>query len=319
MPDIKAAIIGAAEETSPTTSTDVLPLVNAAGTTFKKIKLVTLFEAIDALQYKGVQDCSANPNYPAASAGHVYKVSVAGKIGGASGPNVEAGDTLICNVDSSASGDHATVGANWGIIQANVDGAVTAAGSATFTNKTFDAEGTGNALIISEKQWLPAAGVSGATGAPMWDLPASAAPTPTVVTGTHVNFGTLSFADAGAASAQITLKLPGDWTGAIDAKILWRTSATSGNCKWNLATSFTAIGGTEVADNAFNAAQSVTTAAPGTANRVQESDISSLTTTGASAGELMHLKISRDGTDGSDTIAAAAQLIGVEITWRRTI
>jgi hypothetical protein len=139
MPDIKAAIIGAAEETSPTTSTDVLPLVNAAGTTFKKIKLVTLFEAIDALQYKGVQDCSANPNYPAASAGHVYKVSVAGKIGGASGPNVEAGDTLICNVDSSASGDHATVGSNWSIIQTNVDDPVGRTATQTLTNKRITA------------------------------------------------------------------------------------------------------------------------------------------------------------------------------------
>lgn len=121
MPDIKAAVVAADEETNPTVSTDVLMLINAAGTTFKKIKLQTLFSAIDALVYKGVIDCSANPNYPAADAGHVYKVSVAGKIGGGSGPNVEVGDTLICAVDSSASGNHATVGANWGIIQNNLD------------------------------------------------------------------------------------------------------------------------------------------------------------------------------------------------------
>lgn len=137
MPDIKTAIVGSAEETSPTTSTDVLPLVNAAGTTFKKIKLVTLFEAIDALQFKGVIDCSANPNYPAASSGHVYKVSVAGKIGGGSGPNVEAGDTLICNVDSTASGTHASVGANWSIIQTNVDDPVGRTATQTLTNKTL--------------------------------------------------------------------------------------------------------------------------------------------------------------------------------------
>jgi hypothetical protein len=89
------------------------------------------FGSLDALLYKGVQDCSSNPNYPAADAGDVYKVSVAGKIGGASGPNVEIGDMLICCVDSSASGDHATVGANWDIIQVNIDGAVTGPASAT--------------------------------------------------------------------------------------------------------------------------------------------------------------------------------------------
>jgi hypothetical protein len=79
----------------------------------------------DAMIFKGYLDCSTNPNYPAADAGHTYRVSVAGKIGGASGPNVEAGDMLTCSIDGTASGTHATVGANWGIYQTNIDGAVT--------------------------------------------------------------------------------------------------------------------------------------------------------------------------------------------------
>lgn len=87
----------------------------------------------DPLLYKGVIDCSGNPNYPAADAGHTYRISVAGKIGGASGPAVEISDMMICTVDSSASGDHATVGANWDIIQANVDGVVIGPASSTDT------------------------------------------------------------------------------------------------------------------------------------------------------------------------------------------
>lgn len=75
----------------------------------------------DAMVLKGVIDCSANPNYPAANAGDVYKVSVAGKIGGASGPNVEVGDSLYCITDGSSAGTHAAVGANWVIFQANID------------------------------------------------------------------------------------------------------------------------------------------------------------------------------------------------------
>lgn len=74
----------------------------------------------EALVYKGVIDCAASPNYPAADAGHVYVVSVAGKIGGASGPAVEAGDMLICNTDGTASGNHATVGTKWNIVQTNI-------------------------------------------------------------------------------------------------------------------------------------------------------------------------------------------------------
>ncbi len=104
------------------------------------------FGTVDAFIFKGLQDCSANPNYPAADAGWTYKVSVAGKIGGASGINVEVGDMLLCLVDSSASGNQATVGANWNIEQTNIDGAVTGPASAASTDfATFN--GTSGKVI----------------------------------------------------------------------------------------------------------------------------------------------------------------------------
>jgi hypothetical protein len=90
-----------------------------------------LLDANNAYQYKGVIDASTNPNYPAASAGHTYKISVAGKIGGASGVNVEVGDTITAIVDGSAAGNQATVGANWIIVQTNIDGAVVGPASST--------------------------------------------------------------------------------------------------------------------------------------------------------------------------------------------
>ena len=93
--------------------------------------------AQDAMVFKGVIDCSANPNYPAADRGWTYRVSVAGKIGGASGVNVEAGDILICLTDGTSSGDQAAVGASWSVIQTNIDGAVTLTGTQTLTNKTL--------------------------------------------------------------------------------------------------------------------------------------------------------------------------------------
>lgn len=89
----------------------------------------------NALTYQGVIDCAADPNYPAADAGDLYVVSVAGHIGGASGPVVEIGDWLLCNTDSSAGGTHAVVGAEWNIVQTNIDGAVT--GPATSTAGYF--------------------------------------------------------------------------------------------------------------------------------------------------------------------------------------
>jgi hypothetical protein len=93
-----------------------------------------LLAAQDAMIFKGVIDCSANPNYPAADRGWTYRVSVAGKIGGASGINVEAGDLLLCLTDGTASGNQATVGANWTIAQTNLDGAVIGPASAVSGN-----------------------------------------------------------------------------------------------------------------------------------------------------------------------------------------
>jgi hypothetical protein len=90
-----------------------------------------LIAANDAMVFKGVIDASTNPNYPASNRGDTYRISVAGKIGGASGPNVEVGDVLIALTDGTAAGTQATVGAQWNITQTNIDGAVVGPASAT--------------------------------------------------------------------------------------------------------------------------------------------------------------------------------------------
>lgn len=105
-----------------------------------------IIAAQDAMVFKGVIDCSANPNYPAADRGHTYRVSVAGKIGGASGTNVEAGDIVICLTDATSAGTQAGVGSSWTISQANIDGAVVGPASAVDSNfAQFD--GTTGKLI----------------------------------------------------------------------------------------------------------------------------------------------------------------------------
>jgi hypothetical protein len=92
-----------------------------------------LLAAAHALEYKGVIDCSANPNYPAAAIGDVYVISVAGKIGGASGTTVDATDLVICTI-ANAGGTQAAVGADFAVVQANLVGAVTGPTSATDGN-----------------------------------------------------------------------------------------------------------------------------------------------------------------------------------------
>lgn len=103
-----------------------LTTVSASDDTIPSAKAVkayadSLIGANDAMVYKGVIDCSTNPNYPAGNKGDTYKISVAGKVGGASGVNVQVGDMIICTVDGSATGDQATVGTNWNVIQTNVE------------------------------------------------------------------------------------------------------------------------------------------------------------------------------------------------------
>ncbi len=65
-------------------------------------------------------DCSTNPNYPAATKGDAYYVTVAGRIGGGSGPLVNSGDMIIA-VNDNPGGDEAAVGNDWIIVEHNID------------------------------------------------------------------------------------------------------------------------------------------------------------------------------------------------------
>lgn len=126
---------------------------------------------IGALKYKGTTDCSGNPNYPSALQGDMYLVSVAGKIGGASGTVVEVGDWYIADADN-AGGTEASVGTSWGHLEHNLINAVvqggplgtpssgvatnltgtasslTAGNVTTNANLTGDVTSTGNATTI---------------------------------------------------------------------------------------------------------------------------------------------------------------------------
>lgn len=82
------------------------------------------------IQFIGTINATANPNYPAASKGHKWLFSHAGKIGGASGLEVDVGDQLVCTTTSVA-GTHAAVGANFTVVQGNIVDGVTSAEAST--------------------------------------------------------------------------------------------------------------------------------------------------------------------------------------------
>ena len=210
-----------------------------------------------------------------------------------------------------------TANLSTGTLQVGGSDVSTAASTTTFTNKTLDAEGTGNALTIPRRIWLPAAGCDGTTAGSIWDLPTTAPAVAACVTGTNTQKGVLDFADASDLSAQLTYALPSTWTGAIDAKVKWFTTATSGDVVWQLQT--ICVADAETDDPAFNTASTVTDTAKGTTNQINDAAITGVTTTGCAAGELMHVKIRRDAGHASDTHAATARLIGVELVIREAM
>jgi hypothetical protein len=87
---------------------------------------------------------------------------------------------------------------------------------------------------------------------------------------------------------------------------------------WTLATSCVADAADLLAP-AYNATQTVATANNAAANTRNSASLTSITTTGCAAGGTLFLKIGRDPTHASDTLAATAALLGVELTYRRTL
>jgi len=103
------------------------------------------------LEFKGSTDCSANPNYPAASKGDTYVVTVAGKIGGASGKTVDVSDMYLCTADA-ASGNEAAVGTSWVVLEHNLVGAVLAANNLSDLTNTTTARSNLGVAIGSQVQ-----------------------------------------------------------------------------------------------------------------------------------------------------------------------
>lgn len=189
------------------------------------------------------------------------------------------------------------------------------AATRTLTNKTLDVEGTGNSITTVSKVWLPAAACQNTTASLFWDTPTSNPAVAACVTGTNTQKGVADFADGSSLSMQQTLLLPSDFTGAIDAKFKWLTSATSGDVVWQIQT--ICVADAETDDPAFNTASTVTDTAKGTTLQTNDASITGVTATGCAAGELLHVKVLRDAAHASDSLAATARLIGVELTFRR--
>lgn len=194
----------------------------------------------------------------------------------------------------------------------------TLANAVTLTNKTLDAEGTGNVLTVSFTEYWPSAVCdSGGAYIPNWNANGSDYPVASCVFGSNGVLAVSTFPDGATKYIYKDFRLPSDWAGVIDLSIFWRTTATTGNVVWQLQTSCTADG--ESVDPAVNTVQTTTDATQGVASRFNTATLSTVTTTGCAAGEMLHLRFFRDPTHASDTIAADADFIGIEFKYRRAL
>jgi hypothetical protein len=178
-----------------------------------------------------------------------------------------------------------------------------------------NASGSGTlGITFPSKTYASSAFCNNTAAASAWNLPTSAAPTVTCRTGTNIQEGTLNFADAD--SAQFSLPLASDWTGAIDARLIFFSRDTRGTVIFQIATSCTATSGSTVDDIAFNTADVFTAITlNATANAQWETNKTSINITGCSPLNTLQVKISR----ATDTASSRVSVKGLELTLRRAL
>jgi hypothetical protein len=190
------------------------------------------------------------------------------------------------------------------------------------TAMTVDAETSGVTITIPVKYNIKPVGCSGTTGTLLLDTNATLAPTATCTAGSTNTTLMQAYADFpdsdGEYQFQDKFRLPADWAGAIDLQLYWKAAATSGDVVWQVATLCRADA--EIEDAAWNTAQAFAAdTAKGTTLQLNTVTLTSLTTTGCSAGEMFYFKIFRQRTHASDSITGVVSLSHGELTVRRAM
>jgi hypothetical protein len=245
-------------------------------------------------------------------------------------------EEVVFTTDGSGGGilfEGTTADTNEGLVQWNPttdkvltlpDATDTLVGKATtdvLTNKTIDAEDTGNVItIVSEIEFHAATCIAATATLNADDTPNLTEPAAACEThGSSPN----GITHAVAAFDQTTdegflfsYDLPSTWASAESTEItfIWHSGTTTNSVVWGVRTSCRADA--EVFNATWNTASTVTDAAKGTANQRNEATITGITMTGCAAGEELFLEIFRDADNGSDNHAADALLTKVKLKVR---
>lgn len=262
--------------------------------TQKAVKTYVDTAVTGLLDFKGNTDCSTNPNYPAALKGDAYIVSVAGKIGGASGVTVAEGDIFAASADN-AGGTQAAVGTSWFTLQHTLAGVLLSANNLSDLTNVSDAR-TNLGLGTLATQSGTFSGTSSGTNTGDQTI---------TLTGDVTGAGTGSFAATIAAMAVTYAKIQN--VSATD-KILGRSSSGAGSVEEIACTT----AGRAIIDDADASAQRTTL---GLGTLATQSGTFSGTSSGTNTGD-QTISLTGDVT-GSGTGSFAATIANLAVTYAK--
>lgn len=132
----------------------------------------------------------------------------------------------------------------------------------------------------------------------------------------HAAARVLTFTDTATKigmSGSITV--PKNYVGTLKFYVIWTSTVTSGNVVWDVDYSSTGGDNTTSLDvAAVEEALTVTDAAPGASLRRLNVEVSA-TSANVSADDTLQVTLSRDGADGSDTLAGSAHVVDFGILY----
>lgn len=106
--------------------------------------------------------------------------------------------------------------------------------------------------------------------------------------------------------AYCVIPVPKEYVGSAKFGVVWKSTGTSGNVVWNI--DYRSIADGETLDpSSWQESLAITDAVKGTTNQMNDANVSA-TSANLAVDDLLIISIARDGTSGSDTLAASAQL-----------
>ena len=194
----------------------------------------------------------------------------------------------------------------------------------TLTNKTIDAEGTGNVITIPftimYKGGLCQAGTgsTGGTASLGFSYYSSSGPTATCFNSSSTVVGVANFIDGSTTTVQDHFTLPSDFTGNIDLALVWFSTLTANQVAWEARTACISSG--TLAFPTFNAYDTINSGPSATAKAYTRNSKTSMTITGCTASSEFYFEIARNGSNPTtDTMISPAYLVSAMFTMRRAL